>query len=550
MNSAAHSTTPAEEFDAVVIGAGFSGLYALHRLRLLGLRVVGVEAGDGVGGTWYWNRYPGARVDIESMQYSYSFDEDLQQDWRWPERFSAQPELESYANHVADRFRLRELIRFSSRVDYLRWHDGDERWQVHTENGLHLVARFVVAATGSLDATNIPDWPGIDTFEGQVHHTSTWPRKGVDLTGKRVALVGTGSTGIQIAPLLAEQAAQLFVLQRTPNFALPSHNRPMEDGYEREWKEHYTERRRAMRRSPTLGLATAPQRSVFDYSEAQRADLMEEVWNSQSGFNLLRLFADTSTDPDANEVLADFVRAKIRGIVQDPATAELLCPMTYPIGAKRLCIESGYFEMFNRCNVTLVDVRTDPVVEVLPHAVRTTRTTYEIDSLVLATGFDAMTGSLIRMNVTGRDGTRLADKWADGPTTFLGLVVAGFPNLFLVHGPGSPSVQAQMIAGGELQVEWITDTIARMLGQGHATIDTTPEWEGHWGQEVRAAAERTLFTRADSWFLGANIPGKPRVFMVYVGGFDTYLRRCREQVERGFEGFVLRGGGAAQALSR
>lgn len=529
----------AETTDVVVIGAGFSGMYALHQLRDRGYSAIGFEAGDGVGGTWYWNRYPGARVDIESMEYSYSFDEDLQQEWRWPEFFSPQADLEAYANHVADRFDLRSLIRFASRVDRLRWDDDEKRWHVHTDNGYDVVAKWVIAATGSLDATNIPDWPGIDSFRGQWYHTSNWPQEDVDFTGKRVGLIGTGSTGIQVAPIVAARADHLTVFQRTPNFSMPSNNRPLDPEYEREWKENYPERRVEMRTGATLDRFTPPDRSIFDVSVEERNRILEEAWNSRSGFKLLRCFKDTSLDIEANDILAEFARNKIREIVRDPDTAELLCPTTYPIGTKRICIDTGYYETFNRPNVSLVDVRTNPIVEVTPNGLRTDVAEYELDILIFATGFDAMTGSMTRMNVTGVDGKRLEQHWAGGPRNFLGFFVAGFPNLFMIHGPGSPSVLAQMVTGGEMQVNWALDFIDRVEKEEVQTVDVTEDAEDGWLREMESYADKTLYKRASSWYMGANIPGKPRVFMIFIGGFDTYMNRCNEQVEKGFEGFVL-----------
>ena len=346
-----------ESADVVVIGAGFSGLYALHELRKRPeLTVIAFEAGDGVGGTWYWNRYPGARVDIESMEYSYSFDEDLQQEWKWPEYFSPQPDLENYANHVADRFGLREMIRFGSRVNRMRWDDDEQRWHIQTENGYDVTAKWVVAATGSLDATNVPNWPGLDSFRGQWYHTSTYPKEGVDFTGKRVGVVGTGSTGIQAIPVIAEQAGHLTVFQRTPNFSLPARNRPIPEEYEREWKENYPARRIEMKSGAQIGLVPPPGKSAFEYTDEERQHVLEEGWNARNGLKFLRLFGDTRTSPEANAIVAEFVRSKIREIVKDPATAELLCPKTYPIGAKRICMDTGYYETYNRPNVSLVDV--------------------------------------------------------------------------------------------------------------------------------------------------------------------------------------------------
>ncbi|MER7003685.1 NAD(P)/FAD-dependent oxidoreductase [Dactylosporangium sp. NPDC000555] len=529
-------------YDVVVVGAGFSGLYAIHRVRQLGLRVRCFEAGDGVGGTWYWNRYPGARVDIESMQYSYSFDDGLQQEWRWPEYFSPQEDLEAYANHVADRFGLRSDIELNARVNRLAFDERANRWHVSTENGHHVTAKYIVAATGSLDAMNLPPFPGLESFGGQWYHTARWPKEGVRFDGKRVGLIGTGSTGIQATPVIAQSAEHLFVFQRTAAYSLPAYNRPTDPAYERAWKADYPQRRAKMFGHFAASYTENDQyRSVFDYSPEERQRILEEAWAARNGLLFMRTFSDISTNLEANEIVAEFVRGKIRATVRDPKVAELLCPTTYPIGAKRICMDTGYFEAFNRDNVTLVDVRANPLAEITPTGLRTTADEYDLDIIVFATGFDAVTGSLTRMNVTGLGGLDLREKWRDGPTTFLGFLVAGFPNLFMIHGPGSPGVLVQMITGGEWQVDYVTKIIEDMERSGRQRIDTAPEWEQRWNVEVEEAAKRTLYNYADSWYVGANIPGKPRIFMIYIGGFDRYIQRCTEQVANGYEGFVFDG---------
>jgi cation diffusion facilitator CzcD-associated flavoprotein CzcO len=530
-----------ETVDVVVVGAGFSGVYAIHRLRQAGHSVLCLEAGDGVGGTWYWNRYPGARVDIESVQYSYSFDEALQQEWVWPELFSPQEDIERYINHVVDRFDLRRSIRFNARVDSVVFDEGERRWRVSTEAGQRVTARYVVAATGPLDATNIPRFPGADTFTGAMHHTSQWPREGVDLRGKRVGVIGTGSTGVQVVPEVARTAGHLHVFQRTPAYTVPAHNRPLDPDYEREWKAHYAERRQLMRHHPNaLVLPMTQHGSVFDHTPEVRRAILEEAWDARSGLLFFFLFTDVLTDIRANEVVAEWFRGKIREIVRDPEVAELLCPTTYPLGAKRLSIDSGYYDSFNRDNVTLVDVRRDPIVGLTPDGLRTEGAEYELDVLILATGFDAMTGSLLRMNVTGAGGVDLREKWKQTPWNHLGLTVSGFPNLFLVHGPGSPSVLAQMVTQGEFQVDWIADLIARMEEQGAETVDTTPEAEQTWCAEVTRLANTTLFPLADSWQKGANIEGKPQSYMIWVGGFDAFADRCDEVAASGYPGLVFK----------
>ena len=539
------STSPPEpdrtarHFDVVVIGAGFSGMYALHRLREQGRRVVCLEAGDGVGGTWYWNRYPGARVDIESMQYSYSFDEDLQREWSWSEHFSPQPDLEAYANHVADRFHLRKDIRFETRVDELTFDDAADEWHVGTASGERFVAKYVIAATGSLDVSNVPDWPGLGSFHGEAYHTSRWPKEGVDLAGKRVGLIGTGSTGIQLTPEVAAVADHLTVFQRTPNFSLPSFNRELDPDYEREWKADYPQRRKEVLNTHGAMLMSnvAQQRSIFDYTEAEREEIMERAWNARNGLEFIRTFTDTSSDPEANAILAEFVRNKIRAIVADPETAELLCPKTYPIGGKRICVDSGYYQTFNRDNVKLVDVRSHPIESITESGLRTADSDYELDVIIFATGFDAMTGSMLKMNVTGLDGVRLADSWSDGPKTVFGLMTAGFPNLFMVHGPGSPSVSAQMITTGEWQVDWILRTIDHLEEDEICRFSATPAQEYKWATEMNAVAARTMHAKTDSWYTGANIPGKPRALLMYVGGFERYSDWCTRAADHGYAEF-------------
>ncbi|MDE2619769.1 MAG: NAD(P)/FAD-dependent oxidoreductase [Sphingomonadales bacterium] len=526
-----------EQFDVVVIGAGFSGLYAIHRLRG-DHRVVCFEAGDGVGGTWYWNRYPGARVDIVSMEYSYGFDEELQQEWHWPEYFSAQPELEKYANHVADRFDLRQHIRFSNPVTRMRFDAQTNRWHVHTAKGDHVEAKWVIAATGALYASNEPAWPNRELFKGQILHTTQWPREGMDLTGKRVGLIGTGSTGVQAAPIIAEQAAHLTVFQRTPAYSMPSGNRPIDPEFEADWKANYPERRKKMLETWGVSLIEYPTYSVFECTPEQQNEILEKAWTSKNAFQLLTAFSDVMTDLKANAVVSEFARNKIRAIVKDPKTAELLCP-SYPIGGKRLGIDNGYFETFNRDNVTLVDVRSAPIKAYTATGLRTTEGDYELDVIVLATGFDAVTGAMSRIAIEGLDGMTAAEKWQDGPTTYLGSMIAGFPNMFMIHGPLTPAAQAQMITAGEWQVNWTADLINDMERRGVARIDTTPEAEQWWADQVNAAAAYTVHNHAESWYNAKNIEGKKGGFMIYIGGFPPYAQACTDAVANDYRGFVL-----------
>lgn len=530
-------TETIEQADVVVIGAGFSGMYAIWRLRG-DHKVVCFEAGAGVGGTWYWNRYPGARVDIQSVEYSYGFDEDLQQEWHWPEHFSAQADLERYANHVADRFGLRDSIRFSNPVESMRFDAEANRWHVRSAKGDQVVCRYVIAATGALFVPNIPPWPGRDIFRGEIYHTAQWPREGVDFSGKRVGFIGTGSTGIQATPIIAEQAAHLTIFQRTPAFVMPSGNTSLDPGFERDWKENYAARRQAVLQTWGVSSIVYPMLSAHDCTPEQRQEILEKGWNSKSAFQLLVAFTDVMTDRASNEVVCEFVRSKIRQTVHDPVTAELLCPKTYPIGAKRMCIGSGYYEMYNRDNVTLVDVKADPIVSFTETGLRTSSSEVELDAIITATGFDAMTGSLNRIDIEGLEQRKLADKWAEGPTTYLSAMVAGFPNLFMIHGPMGPGAQAQMISSGEWQVNWTASVIADMDRAGLSRIDTTEAAERWWAAEVDLVSEATLHRLADSWYNAKNIEGKKGGFMIYIGGFPRYTALCNSAVNDWYRGFV------------
>lgn len=530
------SSNRMENVDIVVIGAGFSGLYAMHRLR--NHNVVCLESGDGVGGTWYWNRYPGARVDIESMEYSYGFDEKLQQEWSWPEYFSAQPDLERYANHVAERFNLREKIRFSNPVKSMRFEEEDNRWHVYTENDDHFVCRYVIAATGTLTAPNLPPWPGREKFTGEIYHTARWPEGGVDFSDKRVGFIGTGSTGIQAMPIIAEQAKHLQVFQRTPAFCMPSGNRPLDAEHERDWKANYNDRRKAMLETYGASLVEYPEFSAHECSPEQREEILEKAWNSKSAFQLIVAFSDVMTDAAANEMVCEFARGKIRSIVKDPEVAELLCPTTYPIGGKRLCIGSGYFEMYNRENVTLTDVKTAPIIEFTESGLRTETAEYDLDVIITATGFDAVTGAMSRIDIQGCNERKLAQKWADGPTSYLGSMVSGFPNMFMIHGPATPGAQAQMITTGEWQVNWTAEIIEAMESEELSRIDVTEEAERQWAQEVEMVSEQSLHKLADSWYNGKNIEGKKGGLMIYLGGFPRYRSLCDEAVAENYKGFT------------
>jgi cyclohexanone monooxygenase len=524
--------------DVVIVGAGFAGMYMLHRARRSGLTARVLERGSDVGGTWYWNRYPGARCDVESVEYSYQFDDDLQQEWDWSERYATQPEILAYASHVADRFDLRRDMAFDTTVEAAAWDDRARRWHVRTDRG-ELSGRFLVMATGCLSSANVPDLPGLDTFAGATYHTGRWPHEGVDFTGKRVGVVGTGSSGIQSIPILAEQALELTVFQRTPAYTVPAHNRPLDPDELAEIKANYPDLRAADARSMVAFGARVPANeglaSMTAPADVER--IFEERWEI-GGLLFLGAFADLIVDPAANELAADFVRRKIRSIVHDPEVAEALTPHTV-IGCKRLCVDSGYYATFNRPNVHLVDVSGEgAITEVTPTGLRAGGIDHDLDVIVFATGFDAMTGALLAVDIRGRDGVSLRDAWAEGPRTYLGLGTVGFPNLFTITGPGSPSVLTNMIPSIEHHVEWIGDCLDHLTGTGLATIEATAEAQDAWVDHVNTVASLTLYPSCNSWYLGANVPGKPRVFMP-LPGFPPYVERCAQVAADGYEGFTL-----------
>jgi len=530
------------QLDAVVIGAGFAGLCALYKFRdVLGLEVQVYETGNGVGGTWYWNRYPGARCDSESFYYCFSFDDDLAQEWEWSGKYPEQPEIERYLNHVADRFDLRRDIQLATRVTHARFDDATNRWEVRTEHGECVSAQFLVTAVGCLSAANLPDIPGRDSFEGELCHTARWPSDGIDFTGKRVGLIGTGSTGIQAAPVIASEADHLTVFQRTPNFSVPARHAAFAPEDQAEIKKDYAEIFRLTRESPA-GFPYFPiDRSTHDVSADEREEILEGLWE-EGGFKFLwGGFNDLLLDPAANEIASEFVRNKIRETVKDPETAELLCPKCHPYGSKRPPIDTDYYETFNRDNVSLVDLKTTPIEEITPTGLRTSSAEYAFDVLVFATGFDAMTGSLLRIDIEGAGGVRLADSWAEGPRSFLGLQVAGFPNLFTITGPGSPSVLVNMPVAIEHHVDWIADCIQHMQREGKTRVETTASAQEAWVEHVAEVSTYSLLGRANSWYVGANIPGKPRVVAPYAGGQPLYRERCEAVVNSDYEGLEFGG---------
>jgi cyclohexanone monooxygenase len=524
-------------YDVVVVGAGFAGIHMLHRLRELGFTARVFEAAERIGGTWFHNRYPGARCDVQSFDYSFSFSEELQQEWSWSERYAAQPEILSYLEHVVERFDLSRDIQCDTRISSADFDEQANRWTLHTQEGESYSAQFAVMATGCLSVPKAPQIPGLETFEGDWYMTGDWPSEGVDLSGRRVGLIGTGSTGIQFATATAEQAGHLYVFQRSPNFSLPAQNRPIDEAFERELKASYPERRAAGRLT-TRGYPVPDilgDRPAAEVPAEQRREVYERVW-ANGGPVFTSCFPDQLVDRASNELAAEYVRERIREIVADPDTARLLSPVDHPIGTRRPCIDTGYYQVFNRENVTLVDVRGDPIEAT---GLRTAARAYELDTIVFAIGFDAMTGALLRMEIGGVGGVTLREKWADGPVSYLGLGMAGFPNLFTVTGPGSPSVLTNMVASIEQHVDWITDLISHARDTGTERVEVAPEAESSWVRHVAETAEATLLPLANSWWNGANVAGKPRVFMPYAAGLGRYGEVLDAVARKGYEGFEL-----------
>ena len=530
----------AADFDVIVVGAGLAGLYTLYRLRAQGMRVRVFEAGSGVGGTWYWNRYPGCRCDVESMEYSYSFSEELQQEWDWPERYGTQAEILRYVEHVVERFDLMRDIELNTRISAARFDETSNRWTVTTAAGKAVSAPFCVMASGNLSTPRIPDFAGLERFRGNWYHTGMWPHAGVDFSAQRVATIGTGSSGIQMIPHIAQAAKHLHVFQRTANFSVPAGNARLDPEKMREHKSEYAQRRLAAYDTP-FGISgyPPPLKSALEVTPEERQRTYEAKWAAGGNISFLYAYKDLLVDLAANETVAEFVRQKIRGVVRDPAVAELLAPRDHPIGTKRLCLDTNYYETYNRSNVTLVDARRSPIEEITPEGLRTKDAAYEFDAIVFATGFDAMTGALGEIDVRGKNGSTLKDKWSSGPRTYLGLMVAGFPNLFLITGPGSPGVKSNMALSIEQHCDWIADCLRYLQARGLNQIDAKVDAEDAWTKHVTEVADATLYPLANSWYMGANIPGKPRVFMPYVGGIPAYKKRCDEVAAKGYEGFVV-----------
>ncbi len=534
------SASAGGDFDAIVVGGGFAGVYALYRLRKLGLRARVFEAGSDIGGTWFWNRYPGARCDVDSVEYSYSFSEELQQAWSWPERYAAQGDILRYINHVADRFDLRRDIQTNTRVVSAKFNDETGLWTVETSDGKTHAARFCIMATGNLSLPRVPDFKGLNTFKGKWYHTGLWPNEPVDFTGLRVGVIGTGSSGVQIVPLIAKQARELFVFQRTANFSVPARNRPLTDEQLSGHKSRYSYWREQAQQTP-FGIAghAPPTKNALEDTPEDRRAMYEAKWAKGGSISFLYAYKDLLTNQAANDTAADFARGKIRATVRDPKVADLLSPKDHPIGARRLCLDTGYYETFNQPNVTLVDVKSAPIEEITANGVRTADGEYPLDAIVFATGFDAITGALMDIDIRGRVGLSLKEKWAHGPRLYLGLMTAGFPNFFVVTGPGSPSVKANMVCAIEQHVNWIADCIGMLAREGRGTIEPTSQAETKWVEHVNDTANVTLYPLAESWYTGANVPGKARVFMPYVGGYHNYKAICDDVARAGYRGFTI-----------
>ena len=539
-----HSGTT-QQVDVAVVGAGFAGLYLLHRLRKAGLSAVALEEGADVGGTWYWNRYPGARCDIQTIDYSYTFDPELDRAWTWSEKYATQPEILRYLGFVADRYDLRRDIRFGTKVTQATWDDASERWLISTNNGANVSCRYYIMATGCLSSPKPPEIDGVKDFKGEIYFTGRWPHQGVDLKGKRVAVIGTGSSGIQSIPLIAEQAAQLTVFQRTPNFALPAGNGPAPV----DRKTFFESDRAAYREQARQSMAGVPypQQTVVSWqlSDAERRERFEKAWAAGDLVHILsQLWADQAVDVDGNRLVADLIREKIAAVVKDPETAAALAPHDHPFGAKRPCLDTNYYATYNRPNVTLVNLRQEPIKAITANGIVTDKRSFDVDVIVFATGFDAMTGAIMAVHpISGRGGKSLSDVWAHGPQTYLGVTVAGFPNLFMITGPGSPSVLSNMAVSIEQHVDWVVERIAALRDAGFTTMEATDTAQAGWERHMADCATLTLHRLANTWYTGANVPGKPQGVMPYTGGVGPYRSICDEVVGRGMLGFKLSGPG-------
>jgi cation diffusion facilitator CzcD-associated flavoprotein CzcO/acetyl esterase/lipase len=527
--------------EVAVVGAGMAGLYLLHRLRQAGVSARVLEAADDVGGTWYWNRYPGARCDVQSLDYSFSFDPALEAEWQWSEKYATQPEILRYLQHVADRLHLREDIQFSTRVEGAEWDDHARLWRLRTDGGEQITCRYYVMATGCLSMPKTLDIDGTARFGGEVYFTSRWPHEGVDFTGKRVAVIGTGSSAIQSIPIIARQAEALTVFQRTPNFSIPAYNGPVPAPKKAQLEQDRNAYRDEARRSNAGVPVTPSEVGAQTVSDEERMARLEEAWKTGGIIEFMGTFNDLLVNPDSNELVAEFVRGKIRDVVVDPVVAECLAPRSFPIATKRLCVDTNYYQTYNLPHVRLVDLNSQPLATITETGVDIAGESLEFDAIVFATGFDAMTGAIVAVDIKGRNGLSLAEKWAEGPRTYLGLTISGFPNLFAITGPGSPSVLSNMVVSIEQHVDWIADCVEHMRREGLEVIEATETAEAGWVQHVNDYGDITLFPRANSWYMGANVPGKPRVFLPYVGGVGTYRAVCDEVVAADYLGFSVSG---------
>ncbi|WP_223587950.1 flavin-containing monooxygenase [Neobacillus bataviensis] len=533
-------TNKLNNFDAVVVGAGFSGLYMLYRLREAGFSTRVFEAGEGVGGTWYWNRYPGARCDSESIYYNYTFSEELYKEWTWSSRYPEQPEILKYLNFVADKFKLRPDIQFKTRITEAHYDEDQNNWRIQLDDRATVTAKYFITGVGCLSAANLPNFKGLENFKGKWYHTGHWPHEKVDFTGKRVGIIGTGSSGVQAIPVIADEAGELTVFQRTPQYSAPARNHPYDPEYIRQSKENFKEIKKQMRESQGGQPVPTPTKSALEVSKEEREQVYNDAWEN-GGLGIFSSYYDITIDEAANETAAEFIRSKICEIVKNPEMAQKLLP-SYYYGTKRPIIDTNYYETFNRDNVSLVDVKSSPIVEITQKGIKTTEAEYELDAIVFATGFDGMTGPLLKMDIRGKDGVSLKEKWMGGSQTrtYLGVANSGFPNFFMITGPESPSVLSNMPVSIEQHVEWIGDCIEYLRENGMETIEANVDAEEAWSQHCREVAEATLFTKTDSWYMGANIPGKPRRFLIYLGGVGAYRQKCDEIAANGYEGFTLK----------
>lgn len=543
MSNTRTADTPRRRLDAVVVGAGFGGMYMVHKLRQAGLSVVGVEAGGNVGGVWFWNRYPGARCDLMCIDYSYGFSSEIEQEWSWPEQFAHQQDILAYANFVADKLDLRKDFKFNTRVTGAAWDDDACLWNINLENGEILEAKYFVMASGPLSVPRDNEFEGLKSYRGELYRSGRWPQHAVSYSGKRVGVIGVGSTGVQIVPVVAQEAAELYVFQRTPSFSMPMRNAKITPEYDAEIKRNYPGMRAAARNSLVGGVRPSITRPFFSLPPDQRRDLMEDSWK-RGGHAFLGTFSDLMTNPEANEQVAEFVRNKISDVVKDPATAEALKPRDYPIFARRPCLDTDYYETFNEPHVHLVDCKKEPIERLTEKGVKTQSREIELDVVILATGYDGLTGAMLAFDIRGRQGASLKEKWKGGPVSYLGLAMAGFPNLFMLCGANGPSALANIITLNEQNADWICDVVAHMRKNDLTTVEATEKAEAEWMDTVRSLAKLTLMSKASTWYTGTNVEGKARGLTMYTGGYRTYRETCEAMVRDGFRGLAF---GAAVA---